>query len=133
MKSSKMGHQEDDYNNSNSSSKADGGKNNDYDKIDAIGPDILLLNKREGGRLMKGTCFFYYLKSSSIVFDADFYVIQKIVLFLLEQQGLLASRLDALGKRNHVLQKYGLGAAVGAISNQGPILEIIGQLDDAII
>ncbi|GJZ08679.1 hypothetical protein Tco_0542962, partial [Tanacetum coccineum] len=32
--------------------------------------------------------------------------IQKIVLFLLEQQGLLASRLDALGKRNHVLQKY---------------------------
>ncbi|GKD73192.1 hypothetical protein Tco_1331474, partial [Tanacetum coccineum] len=34
--------------------QADGGKNNDYDKIDAIGPDILLLNKREGGRLMKG-------------------------------------------------------------------------------
>ncbi|GKD68518.1 hypothetical protein Tco_1322608 [Tanacetum coccineum] len=26
--------------------------------------------------------------------------IQKIVLFLLEQQGLLSSRLDALGKRN---------------------------------
>nr|GEX83850.1 gamma-glutamyltranspeptidase 3-like [Tanacetum cinerariifolium] len=45
-------------------------------KIDATGPDILLLNKREGARLLKGTCFEYYLKSSSIVFDAHFYVVR---------------------------------------------------------
>lgn len=38
--------------------------------------------------------------------------IEKVVLFMLEQQGLLAGRLDALGKgkrlfkRNQILQKY---------------------------
>ncbi|GJY17246.1 fatty acid amide hydrolase-like protein [Tanacetum coccineum] len=44
-----------DYDKIDASGPADGGKNNDYDKIDASGPDILLPNKREGGRLIKGS------------------------------------------------------------------------------
>ncbi|KAJ9540527.1 hypothetical protein OSB04_027033 [Centaurea solstitialis] len=44
----------------------------------------------------------YVLKDFSRMLDNQ---IEKIVLFLLEQQGLLASRLDALGKQQDVLQE----------------------------
>ncbi|GJZ02187.1 SPX domain-containing membrane protein-like protein isoform X1 [Tanacetum coccineum] len=54
----------------------------------------------------------YVLKDFSRMLDNE---IEKIVLFLLEQQGLLASRLDALGKEQEALQEEPDFAKISAL------------------